>query len=96
MNIRAPEVTVKLYNKNDPNWFDPEFKKARALRRKLERKWKKSKSNEDHNRYIEQCNLCVKLSLTKQESYYSAIIKPSSNNRKSLLNVFNEVLDEKG
>ena len=77
MNILAPEVTIKLSNKNDPKWFDPEFKKARALRRKFERRWKKSKSNEDHNRYIEQRNLCVKLSLSRHESYYSAIIESS-------------------
>ena len=55
----------------------------------------KSKSNEDHNRYIEQRNLCVKLSLSKQESYYSAIIESSSNKQKSLFKVVNEVLDKK-
>ena len=35
MNIVAPEATVKLSNKNDPKWFDQEFKKATALRKKL-------------------------------------------------------------
>ena len=95
MDILAPEVTVKLSNKNDPKWFDQEFKKARALRRKLERKWRKSRSIEDHNRYIEQRNLCAKLSLTKQESYYSSIIESSSNKQKSLFKVVNEVLDKK-
>ena len=95
MDILAPEVTIKLSNKNDPKWFDQEFKKARALRRKLERKWRKSRSIEDHNRYIEQRNLCAKLSLTKQESYYSSIIESSSNKQKSLFKVVNEVLDKK-
>ena len=96
LNTLAPEVTMKVKSKkNAPKWIDEEYKKERAERRKLERKWKKSKSDEDREQYVQKRNLCAKLSLTKQEKYFSSIIESSNNQQKTLFKVVNEVLDKK-
>jgi DNA-directed RNA polymerase subunit F len=81
--------------RNAPKWVDEEFKRERAARRKLERKWKKSRSDEDHERYVQKRNICAKLSLTKQEQYFSNMIESSENQQKTLFKVVNEVLDKK-
>ena len=92
----APEVTIKVKQKtNVPKWVDEEFKEERAKRRRMEKKWRKSKCEENHKQYIEQRNYCAKLSITKQEGYFSKVIEAASNSQKSLYKVVDEVLDKK-
>ena len=67
----------------------------RAKRRKLERVWRNNKDEADHLRYIEQRDLCAKLSIEKQENFYSKLIDTSSNKQKSLFEVVDKLLDKK-
>ena len=82
-----------MKSKDNPRWMDQEFKSSRALRRKLEKKWRKDKSEENRLRYVEQRNLCAQLSLKKQECHYAKIIQEAGNDQRSLFKVVNKVLD---
>ena len=66
----APVISRNVCERNKPPWIDEEYIAARKKRRKFEKVWKKSRSDEDRKRYIEQRELCAELSLSKQETYY--------------------------
>ena len=95
LNHHCPEEVKKVRKENNPKWMDAEYKKARAERRKLERSWRKSKSEEDHQQYVLQRNLCSNLSIKKQEGHYSKLIDSADNKQKSLFKVVDKLLDKK-
>ena len=89
----APLVTRKVRTRESA-WVDVEYKKNRALRRKLERKWKKERTDENRMRYIEQKAICTQMALQKQKAYYSKLVNDCKNSQKSLFKVANELLDK--
>ena len=95
LNELAPMITKTVSRKTGPKWVDAEYKSERAKRRKLEKLWRKSKSEKDHKEYIAQRNICAQLSLSKQERYFSNVVESSCDKQKSLFRVVNEVLDKK-
>ena len=95
LNAHCPLKNKKVRRKNGPDWMDEEYKKARSERRKLERKWKKAKSDESHQRYIEQRTLCAQLAISKQEHHFTQVIDSAENKQKSLFKVVDKLLDKK-
>ena len=95
LNELAPITTMTVNKRIGPQWVDSEFREARAERRKLEKRWQRSKSEESHRQYIAQRNLCAKLSISKQQRFFSNIVETSSNKQKSLFKVVDQVLDKK-
>ena len=95
LNEHAPEVTKKVNKKKGPQWIDEEYRIARAKRRKLEKTWKRSREEDDHQKYIEQRSECARLSKEKQEKYYSNLIDSASNKQKELFQVVEKLLDKK-
>ena len=75
-------------------WIDAEYKENRSLRRKLERRWKKNKTEEDRINYTNQKKVCAELSLAKQTEHYTTLIESNSKSQKSLFKVANELLDK--
>lgn len=91
----APVKTKTITKNNKPKWIDEEYTKCKIERRKLEKAWRKEKTDENRKKYVNQRNKCAQLSITKQQSYYSKLIDKSSENQKSLFKVVDEVLDKK-
>ena len=89
----CPLQTKKLRS-TDAKWMDTEYKACRALRRKYERRWKKSKTEQDRMNWIAQKRSCTQLSLSKQTLYYTKLVADSSNSQKSLFKVANQLLDK--
>ena len=75
--------------------MDEEYKQARSERRKLERIWKRNKSEENRQRYVEQRNLCAQLAISKQECHFSKVIDSAENKQKSLFKVVDKLLDRR-
>ena len=75
-------------------WIDTEFREWRAKRRRLEKKWKRSKSNSDKEAYVNQRRLCATLSINKQKDYYSKKIADAGNDQKKLFDTVNNMLDK--
>ena len=63
-------VQRRIVTSREPSWMDKEYKENRARRRQLERKWKKNKSDENRNHYINQKKVCTELALAKQTRHY--------------------------
>ena len=63
-------ITRKVkWKSRPPEWIDAEYKQKRAERRKLEKRWKRTKEEGDHKLYVEKRNECTKMSIEKQEKY---------------------------
>ena len=81
----APVKIRTITTSNKPKWIDEEYRKSRRERRKLEKLWKKNRSEINQERYVEQRRKCAELSVTKQKIFYSNIIDSSSGNQNSLV-----------
>ena len=90
----APVVTKKVSQNVAVPWADTEFKEARRERRRLEKKWRKNKTDENRQLYVEQRERCAEMSIVKQKAYYSKIVNETGNDQKSLFNVVNNLLDK--
>ena len=89
-----PIVTKTIVHKENVKWMDGEFRKSRALRRKLEKQWRRDKTEEKRIRYIQQRNLCAKMSVEKQEDFYAKVVEEAGNDQKTLFKVVNTLLDK--
>lgn len=97
LDVHAPLITKSFSNQRDDiPWQDAEYKKERALRRKLERKWKESANNHGPERfsYFTQRSKCVELSTLKRSQYYSNLIKKNEGDTSSLFNIVLKLLDK--
>ena len=68
-------------------WYNEEINDERCKRRKLERKWRKSKQENDHTAYIDQSNKVNNLIQSAKEIYYNEELKSADcKNTYSILN----------
>ena len=91
----APIQTKSIVKRQRPKWVDEEFNQSKILRRKLERIWRKNRTEENHQKYVQQRKQCADLSISKQKDYYSKLVDGSSGNQRSLFKVVEEMLDRK-
>ena len=78
----------------EAQWIDVEYKKCRAIRRKYERNWKKNRTAENRDNYINQKKICAEMAITKQTEYYAKVVEGSGNCQKTLFKIANELLDK--
>ena len=90
----APVVKWKQ-KEGRPAWLDKEYEKSRALRRKYERQWRKSRTDENYSNYTQQKKVCIEMALNKQTVYYSKLDEDAGKCQKTLFKVANELLDKK-
>ena len=95
LDRHAPLITRNLVSKNQIPWQDTEYRKERALRRKLERKWKKTRTRDGPVRlaYTEQRTKCAKLASSKRSLFYSNLIQKNEGDQSSLFQIVSKVLD---
>ena len=94
LDIFAPWETRNIPTSSGALWMDTEFRKERSLRRKLERKWKKSGLPEDKQSYVSQRVKCAQLSVCKRSQYFGNLIKNSEGDQRSLYKVVSTLLDK--
>lgn len=83
-NRLAPEVTKKLQVKPRKPWFTSEIKKLRTERRRLERKWQKTKNENDHLEFKKLRQELRKQVYLAKKQHYSALIENCAGNVKDL------------
>ena len=72
-------------------WFDEEIKLAKRKRRKLERLWRRTKSENDFSAFKTQRNLVNKLLITKKSLYYCQKINDSKGNQRALYSIIDNL-----
>ena len=94
MDKHAPVVSRKVKT-GEAAWIDQEYRTNRALRRKCERNWRKKRTEESRNEYIQQKKVCVEMALSKQTLYYTKMVDGANDCQKSLFKIANELLDKR-
>ena len=92
----APVRTANISSSSKPPWMDEEYCKERAIRRRLERAWKVSRSEDNKIPYLAQCKKCAQLVTSKRTQYFSNIISRCEGDQRSLFKIVATVLDKRG
>ena len=77
-------VIIKTVNigKVRPKWIDVEYQQSRAERRRLYKRWVRTRSDEDRYNFVNCREKTHELSIKKQSQFYSKAIANSSNSQK--------------
>ena len=86
----APLKTRKIKEVPEAPWFDNEYAELRKIRRKAEKKYRRSKKEEDKKLYLASRKDTVNLALQKKKNYVANKLNSSS---KSLYAVVNQLID---
>ena len=80
---------------NSP-WFNDELDTAKQLKRKLERKWRKTCLTVDHQIYRNQCKKFHILSLTRRKEYFSSKVSECGNDQGRLFKLAKRLMGKRG
>ena len=94
VNKHYPMETKQIKVVPQAPWFDSEYKNMRKLRRKAEKKCKKTKLQADKDAFVALRKQTTKLALNKQKEYYRRKIG-ECNGQKEMYNCVNKLLDRK-
>ena len=88
----APSITKNIVTRKNIPYYNTELHDAKRLKRKLERKWRKTKSESDLRDYREASRTANKQLRQAKSKYYSGIIEEHSKDPKALFRVTNSLL----
>lgn len=86
--IKSRAITI---DSNAP-WYSDKIATEKRLRRKLERKWHRSKSKCDRLEYIQQSGIVNQLLSSRKEAYYSKFTEENSTDSRKLFKSVNMLL----
>ena len=93
MENKAPEKTKRIKIVPEAPWFDNEYKSARKLRRKAEKKYKKTRLLADNEQLKRLKKQTTDLAYSKKKQHYTKKLK--EGNGRTLYKVVNKLLDNK-
>jgi hypothetical protein len=94
LDLHAPLITKNITIHPDTPWFNKEIHESKCLRRKYERRWRKSKKDHDRNIYLEQKQIVIDKIKIAKESYYRGQVE-ACNDQKDLYKIVDELLNRK-
>ena len=95
LNKHAPEKTKVITERASAPWYSDEIDAGKKLCRKLERRWRKTKSLDDYNAYLLQCRRVQLLISSSKFDYYTSIIDENRANQKALYKIMDHLLNRK-
>ena len=94
LDVHAPLVLIKVLQRPSQPWFCSEIAEAKKKRRRLERRWRRTKLEIDRLSFIEARNNVCKLTSMAKTSFYSRRIDAFSCNHKALFREMNHLLNQ--
>lgn len=91
----APLITKTIVLRPTNQWYNEDLHKEKHLKRKLERKWRKTKLTIDYELYRNQCALLNKLLKDTRIKFYSEKINSCGRDQKTLFQVTKTLLGKK-
>lgn len=85
LNKHAPEKTKVITVRASAPWYSDEIHAGKKLRRKLERRWRKTKSIDDYNAYLLECRRVQLLISSSKADYYTSIIDENRATPKGII-----------
>ena len=92
LNQHAPIQQKNIFQRPNTPWYNDDIQNEKHKRRKLERKWCKSKSTEDKQNYKEQCRIMHMLIKQAKCDYYSNKIIQHGRDSKALFKITKTLL----
>ena len=92
LDKHAPTQTRTVRLRPNSPWFNDDIRLEKQKRRRLERKWRRTKLEVDLQMYCEQKNTVNKLIEQAKIKYYSGQINEKAGDQKQLFNVVNDLL----
>ena len=89
--IRKKVVTLRPANP----WLTPEIQMEKVTRRRLERRWRKTRLTVDRELYTQQCAVVCKSIPEAKERYYSELIAELSSDPRELFRTLETLLNGK-
>ena len=93
LNDHTPLKMSKIKHSERPRWMDHEYVSARALKRKYEKRFKKSRNFDDKIKFTTQSKLCASLADNKRTSYYKKAIAGRFGDQRALFSFVRQLLD---
>ena len=87
----APLITRNVRVHTARPWFNDTIKDEKIKRRKLERKWLKSKNKKDHVAFKRQREAVNTMINTAKSGYYCNLVKDSAGDQKKLYTLVNKI-----
>jgi hypothetical protein len=91
LDKHAPQITKLITHRKKVPWFDSEALDLKRTKRRLERKWRCSKTETDKNRYQEVCTRYKDHLTQSKDVHYNNLIAKCGNDSKKLFNIINEL-----
>ena len=73
-------------------WFSEDIKLERRIRRRLERKWRRSGLREDRIRFIQQNRIVNQLLFSTRSQYHTKLIDENCLNQRKLFGIVSKLL----
>lgn len=90
-HVETKRLTINADSR--PKWFDSEFVKARAERRRLYKRWLRTKDHGDRLNFENARSNTHLLSIEKRSQFYAKTIELCNNSHKELFSVCRNLLD---
>ena len=85
----APLLQQTITVRPNARWYNEQLRDAKHVRRQLERKWRHSKTESDHEAYRIQCSIVAKELYTAKTEFYSNKIIENQGDYKASFNIAN-------
>ena len=92
LDKHAPLLQRTITVRPHARWYNEQLRDAKHVRRQLERKWRHSKTESDHEAYRKQCSIVAKELYTAKTEFYSNKIIENQGDYKALFNIANTLL----
>ena len=94
LNRHAPEFVKSIRDIPSSQWFDSDYRTARAHRRKAEKAWNKHGLDCDYDAFCHWRKKCNEMANKKKEMFYKSKLKSYQNSQKGLYSFVNTFLDQ--
>ena len=91
-HVEAKSVVINSNAR--PKWMDSEFLKARSERRKLYKRWKRTRDHTDRINFVNARLNTHNISIDKRSKFYATSIDNCQNSHKELFQVCRNLLDQ--
>ena len=92
LDTHAPSKSRSVVLRTNSPWFNDNIRDAKTLRRKLERKWRRSKLQIDREIYCIQKQAVINLIRKAKINHYSELIAGCAGDQKKLFNIIANLL----
>ena len=95
LDKHAPLKTRTITIRPSAPWYTENIRVEKQKRRALERRWRRTGLQVDHERFVDQCRVVNEFISQAKTAYYSRIIDENRYDPKRLFSVFDKLLHRK-